>query len=303
MVHLRHADGGLRLFLGPVLWKAVAQPERPPEPLRGGPGRLGRGDGDVGGSGILLTDTDLFPPGCVSLNGIKIFGDFPAERVVAYAATLIRSSGSGLDKLFHDLLRTQGAIYRRVDRVQSHEGGGLSGEIRGEQVLVGSAAFMHLMEIPLPQGLNVKNAVFCAVNGELAGIFALRYVLHGAIEPSLHALIRNRVVPVLATRDFNLIPAMLRQRFKLPVEKMEYPPVERRAELSDPEQEHSEILTAVLCGRDWGPIRRRWWAVSGCDRAVRMSAWPGLCRRCGSVLLAFYLPARRPMPPCPRRIC
>lgn len=245
--------------------------------------------GTSGGSGILLTDTDLFPPGCVSLNGIKIFGDFPAERVVAYAATLIRSSGSGLDKLFHDLLRTQGAIYRRVDRVQSHEGGGLSGEIRGEQVLVGSAAFMHLMEIPLPQGLNVKNAVFCAVNGELAGIFALRYVLHGAIEPSLHALIRNRVVPVLATRDFNLIPAMLRQRFKLPVEKMEYPPVERRAELSDPEQEHSEILTAVLCREGLGPYSEAVVGGQRLYRAVRMSACLACVGAAVGVLLAFYL--------------
>ena len=34
---------------------------------------------------------------------------------------------------------------------------------------------MNLMEVPLPQGLNVKNAVFCAIDGELAGIFALNY--------------------------------------------------------------------------------------------------------------------------------
>lgn len=61
------------------------------------------------GSAILLTDTDLFPPGEVSLNGIKIFGDYSVEKVVAVCATLIKESGSGLDKVFHDLLRTQGA--------------------------------------------------------------------------------------------------------------------------------------------------------------------------------------------------
>ena len=35
-----------------------------------------------------------------------------------------------------------------------HEGGGLSANIRGDQVLVGSAAFMKLMKVKLPQGLK-----------------------------------------------------------------------------------------------------------------------------------------------------
>lgn len=52
----------------------------------------------TGGSGILLNDTDFFPPGCVSLNGIKIFGDFPVDKVVSDTATLIRDAGCGLDQ-------------------------------------------------------------------------------------------------------------------------------------------------------------------------------------------------------------
>ncbi len=243
----------------------------------------------TGGSGILLTDTDLFPPGCVALNGIKVFGDFPVDKVVACAATLIRDSGSGLDKIFHDLLRSQGCVYRRCSDFCCHEGGGLSAEIRGEQILVGSASFMHLMEIRLPQGLNVKNAVFCAIDGELAGIFALSYSLHGLVEPSLNALIRNRVVPVLATRDFNLIPAMLRQRFKLPVDKMEFPPVERRVDLSSEDQEHSAILTAVLCREGVGPYSEAVVGAARLRRAVRVSAaLAGLGAAVG-VVLGFYL--------------
>jgi len=242
-----------------------------------------------GQSGILLTDADLFPPGSVSLNGIKIFGDFPVEKVVGVTATLIRDSGSGLNKIFHDLLRSQGSLYRRADRFEFHEGGGVSAEIRGDLVLVGSASFMHLMEIALPQGLNVKNAVFCAIDGELAGIFALNYTLNGAVEPALNALIRNRVGPVLATRDFNLIPAMLRQRFKLPVEKMDFPAVERRVELSDENQEHADILTAVLCREGVGPYAD---AVVGGKRlrlATRASALLACVGAVTGVLLAFYL--------------
>jgi len=243
----------------------------------------------AGGAGIILTDADLFPPGAVALNGIKVFGDFPVEKVVGFAATLIRDSGSALDKIFHDLLRAQGAVYRRASDFQCHEGGGLSGVIRDQQVLVGSASFMHLMNVPLPQGLNVKNAVFCAIDGQLAGIFALNYTLHPAVRPALTALIRGRVGPVLATRDFNLTPAMLRQRFKLPVEKMDYPGVERRVELSGPDQSHSDILSAVLCREGLFPFSE---AVVGGRRlcaAVRASSVLAAVGGAVGSLLAFYL--------------
>lgn len=241
------------------------------------------------GRGVLITDTDLFPPGTVAVNGIKIFGDFSIEKVVAVTATLIRDSGSGLDKIFRDLLRAQGGLYRRCSDFSCYEGGGMSAVIRDQQILVGTAAFMALMDIRLPQGLNVKNAVFCAIDGELAGIFALNYTLHGAISPALYALIHNKVSPVLATRDFNIIPSMLRQRFKLPVEKMEYPPVERRMELSDPEREHNSVLAAVLCREGLAPYSD---AVVGGQRLRRATILSSVLTCLGSVigvLLAFYL--------------
>lgn len=241
------------------------------------------------GKAILLTDADLFPPGEVALNGIKIFGDYPVEKVVAVCATLIKESGSGLDKIFHDLLRTQGAVYRRCSGFTRHEGGGLSADIRGERILVGSASFMALMEVPLPQGLNVRSAVFCAIEGELAGIFALNYAMHPAIPPAISALTANKVSPVLCTRDFNLIPAMLRQKFKLPVEKMDFPAVERRTQLSDPAALHSARLTAVLCREGLSPFSE---AVVGAKRlrlAVRMTTALTVLGSVIGLLLAFYL--------------
>lgn len=243
----------------------------------------------TGSANLILTDTDLFPNGSVTLNGVKVFGDFPIDKVVADAATLIRDSGCGLENLFDQLLRQQGSTYRRGENFTFYEGGGVSETIRGEQVLVGSAAFMVLMEVPLPTGLKVKNAVFCAIDGELAGIFALHYELPGAVPDAIDSLIRNRITPVLATRDFSLIPANLRQKFKLPSDKMEYPAVDRRRALSDPDQEHSDTLTAVLCREGLGPYAE---AVVGGRRlrsGVRLAA--SLCCLGSAVgaLLSFYL--------------
>lgn len=243
----------------------------------------------TGGSNLLLTDTDLFPGKAVTVNGVKVFGDFPIDMVVADTATVIRDAGSGLEKIFYELLRSQGTLYRTGESLTAYEGGGYSEVIRGQQVLVGSAAFMVLMDVPLPSGLKVKNAVFCAIDGELAGIFALNYHLPGTVPEAIDSLIRNKITPVLATRDFNLIPSMLRQRFKLPVEKMEYPSVERRRELSDPDQEHSDTLSAVLCREGLGPYAE---AVVGGRRlrtAVRLSASLACLGSTIGVLLCFYL--------------
>ena len=237
------------------------------------------------GACVLLTDGDLFPPGYVELNGFKVMPEYPAERVVAYTATLIRDSGSGLAKLFHDQLRSMGGLLRRAGELTCHEGGGLSSTIRGDQVLVGSAAFMKLMEVRLPQGLNVKNAVFCAIDGKLAGIFALSYALPDTVFPALDALMLEKVEPVLATRDFNLIPAMLQQRFKLAADKMAFPPVERRRELSDPEQTHDGILTALLCREGLLPFAEAITTARRLRWATRLGAV--LC--CAASLLGMLL--------------
>lgn len=241
------------------------------------------------GANLVLNDIDLFPVGSVQLNGIKVFGNFPIDKVVAVTATVIRDAGSGLEKIFYDLLRSQGTLYRNGSEFAAYEGGGASETIRGEQILVGSASFMTLMDVALPPGLKVKNAVFCAIDGELAGIFALNYHLPNTVPYAIDSLIRNRVTPVLATRDFNLIPSMLRQKCKLPAEKMEFPAVERRRELSDKEQEHSDVLTAVLCREGVGPFAE---AVVGARRlraAVRLSAGLACLGSAVGALLGFYL--------------
>lgn len=241
-----------------------------------------------GRQGVVLTDKDLFPTGSVTMNGLKMCGELSIETAASYTATLIRETGSGMEKPFSDLLRTQGTIYRKVTGVMFHEGG-VSGVIGGRQVLVGSAAFMELMHVELPQGLKVKNAVFCAVSGALEAIFALNYRLHPAIRPAIQSLIANGLDPILATRDFLVIPDMLRQRFKLPVDKMEFPNLDRRRELSEQGRRSDAPLAAVLCREGLGPYAE---AVVGGKRLVSAAGFCALFAILGSlvgVALAFYL--------------
>lgn len=238
--------------------------------------------------GILMTDNDLFPTGAVRVSGVKVFGDFRDEKVVAYTATLLRVLDCGLTRPFHDLLRSQGAFYREVSGVRYHEGG-ISGIIRNQEVLVGTASFMHLMDIELPQGLNVKHAVFCSISGQLAGIFALNYAMSSAVNPCLSALMFNGTAPVLATRDPNLIPSLLGQKFKLPVDKMEFPPVDRRLELSGREQDHDGTPVALLSREGLAPYCD---AVVGGKRLRSATLWGltfALVSSVAGVAVTFYL--------------
>ncbi len=241
-----------------------------------------------GVNSLILTDGDLFPPGTVKLNGIKIFGDFSTEKVVAYTATLVRASHSGLDKPFSNLMKAQNALYRPTSGLRFHEGG-ITGIIRNQEVIVGTAAFLHLMNIALPQGLRVKNALFCAIDGDLAGIFALHYAMHDEVAPCLTALMRSRISPLLATRDPNLLPSLLGQKFKLPVEKMEFPSVERRLELSDPEQSHSQTLTAVLLREGLAPYSDAAVGARRLRSAVRLGSMLWILGAVVGVVLTFYL--------------
>ncbi len=242
-------------------------------------------------TGILLSDTDLFPPGSVDMNGVKIFPNYSLDKVISVSATLIRETGSGLDRAFYELLHSQGTVYRKAEHVHRYEGG-ISATVRGEHVLVGNSSFMHMMEIPMPDGLNVKNAVFCAIDGELAGIFAQTYALHASVRPSLEALIENRISPILATRDFNLVPSMLHQRFKLPAERMEFPDHTRRRDLSDPEQEHDLPLVSVLCREGIGPLSEAVVGAKRLHRATRLNTTLAVIGSVIGLLLAFYLTAQ-----------
>jgi hypothetical protein len=203
-------------------------------------------DSASGAGGVLITDSDLYPPETVKISGMRKYGDVPLEKVTSCAASLIRMSGSGLTELFENLVEDQGGFARHVDNFQCYEAGGLSGTIRGELVLVGNVNFMTMMDVPLPQDLKVKNAVYCAIDGSLRGIFAVNYLKSSTVKPAVQALMQTKLIPVLVPRDFNVTPAEIRQRLRIPVEKMEYPPVERRLELSDPDQEHNETLCALM---------------------------------------------------------
>lgn len=263
-------------------------------PLRRITDRLTKGGSAVGGFAgadairrsncLILTDSDLFPPGTISLNGIKIFGE-ESGKVISYAATMARAAESGLARLFDDLLLSEGGFHEQVTDVEFFEEGGVGGTIHGESVLLGTEGFFRKKGIILPHGLKLKTGVFLAVDGTLIAIFAVKYHPAENVDWALHALHRNRITPVLAVRDGNITPLLLKRKFGTDARAV-YPKLSTRLALSEHDGDRPY---ALLLREGLTPYAEVAVGSKRLCRAVRVGSFLSLLSSVLGTLLAFYL--------------
>lgn len=189
-----------------------------------------------GECGLVIQDNDLFPKASISMNGMKMYSDMPIRQVVGYATAVVQAAGSGLLPLFEELMKNENGRRYTADSFRQYEGGGLGAEIRGDVVLLGSLPFMRLMGVHVPEGTKVQSAVYISVNKELTGVFALTYAPSAAAKSGLQSVTHcPGLTPILATRDFMITPALVKKRYKVSTDRLEFPVVAERARLSAPE--------------------------------------------------------------------
>lgn len=236
---------------------------------------------------MILTDTDLFPPGTIQLNGIKVYGE-ERRKAAAYAAAMSRRAGSGLERLFDGFLRSEGGGPREsVDDFSFYQEGGWSGTIHGESVLMGTASFLRKMEVRLPGDINLKTGVFLAVDRQLVAVFAVKYNPAENVDFALRMMRRSRITPILAARDPNITPALLKRKFHKGV-RVEYPDLVSRVALSEAEQDR-DLPRALLFREGLLPYAEAVVGSRRMCRAVRRTTAIGLAGSGAGVLLAFYL--------------
>ena len=195
--------------------------------------------------GASIKDEDIFPEGTVSLGGIKIFEEVQPDKAIRYTASLIIASDSVLSSLFTQLLLKQGLTKLSVSDFSCYEGG-IGGEIKGERIVTGSAALMNLLGIRVPPSLNMKNGVFTAVDKKLIAVFTIDYVPVKTVQNALVTVLKNHVKLLFSVRDFNITPVMLEQKFKVPVDDVEYIPIQDTYDLSDDGALETKRTAAVL---------------------------------------------------------
>ena len=179
-----------------------------------------------------VTHEDLFPSGTVKMNGVKFYGSRQPDQVVEYTAALIQADGSGLAPLFAQLLESRNGRHYEVQELRGYHGG-IGGIVEDEAVLIGGLSFLEEMGVEVPEGIHVNQALYVAVDGELAGLFALAYDKDRASAAGLLTLCSYRgLKTVLTAGDFMLTESFLRSKFGVKTRKVILPEREVRQELA-----------------------------------------------------------------------
>lgn len=213
------------------------------------------GASDIGRSKhLIVTDKDLFTARNISIEDIRILdGAFP-DKVISYTGSVIVASGSCLATAFTDLMQRNNCTLMPVEAFTCNESGGLSALVNGEEVLVGSSAFMNLKGVHLPQQLSAKNVVFTSINGLFVASFKIKYVPVQSVQNALFALLRTKIAPIFAVRDFNITPLMLGQKFKMSTDGFDFPAYRKRYAMSAAEPSDYTQTAGIVARDGLGPL-------------------------------------------------
>ena len=217
-----------------------------------------------------LDDTDLFPVGSAKMNGVKFYSHNPDE-IIAYATSLVCACGGTMAPLFSQLLESRGGHYLDIEEMRYYSGG-VGGVVEGEAVLAGTLQFMKTMGVDMPEGTRVSQAVYVAIDGALAGVFAVTFGKVKSSAVGMNTLCAyRRLRPVLISRDFMLSESFLQGRFKCNVRRVAFPDADVRLELAEKQPAEDSPVLALTTREGLAPMA---YAVTGA-RAVRSASLAG----------------------------
>lgn len=195
---------------------------------------------------LIVTDSDLFPKGCVKISRTRVFAGMEPERIISFAGSIISASGSAMVHPFAELMRKAGGGLMPVEAFSVHESGGLTAMIDGEDVYCGNAAFMRLMGVVLPEKYVLNNGVYIAVAGVICGVFEMEYTASDAVKSALEELVGSDRHAIFAVRDFNITPSMLSVKFDMPTDGFDFPPYSERYAISGTEPSEASKPAALI---------------------------------------------------------
>ena len=241
------------------------------------------------GAGVVpLTDSDLFPGGSVKVNGVKFYSQRDPDETVSYATALIEASGMGIAGLFTQLLDSRYGRHYDAQNFRYYENGGIGGEVCGESVLVGSLSFLQEMGVELPEGARVSQAVYCAVDGELCGVFAMAFGKLKGVSAALGTLSGHRgLTPVLITGNFLLSESFIRAKFNANTRRFAFPSMAEREKVGlwNPTPEESTVC-ALTTQEGLAPMAFAITGARALRSAVNVGTWLHiLCGVLGMVIV------------------
>lgn len=190
---------------------------------------------DIGRSGgIIITDNDLFEYGSVRVKDPMILSNIDPMEVITLAGTVICASECAMKGAFEDYMAKfnlqpkeikDGSFTCLMDN-------GYSAIIDGRRVICGNSACMKSNNIQLVDKVIKDNCVYMVVGDRLWGIFEMEYIARDSVKRSLTEVLQSSRTPIFATRDFNISPVMLSNKFNFPMNVAVFPDFVDRFKIS-----------------------------------------------------------------------
>ena len=152
---------------------------------------------------------------------------------------------------------------------------------------------MRSMGVHMSDGARVRQAVYVSVNGELAGIFAVKYKPSASTRAGLRALLANPGNSViLATRDFLITPELLAARYELAVGGIAFPVYSERLRLSEAVGGEADAQGALIAKETFGAFASAVAAAQTLRSTTRfstvLSLLSGILGLCLCALLLYW---------------
>ena len=226
---------------------------------------------------VRLDDEDLLPGGSVKINGHKFFSNsHTPETIIAYTTAVLTESGCCLAPLFEQLHKSRRAQSYELDAFKNYDANGYGAVICGEQVLVGSLAFLKSMGIQ-PVGSSQSSqsgpSVYIAIGKELAACFPLAFGKLKGVRAGLSTLCGQRqLTRVMSSTNFILDETFLREKFRVKPDRVTFPDLAERERLASWKPEGESSAPIALTTREG--LAGAAFAISG-SRALRIAAIAG----------------------------
>ncbi|MGE4607120.1 MAG: heavy metal translocating P-type ATPase, partial [Myxococcota bacterium] len=132
---------------------------------------------------VLIVDkTGTLTEGHPTLTALEAYGGHTEDQLLGFAASLESASEHPLARAVVAAARERDVSFETPASFESEVGAGVSGEVRGRRVWVGSRAFLETADIAEASGLESSahtlqsagnTVMYCAIDGALAGILAV----------------------------------------------------------------------------------------------------------------------------------
>ncbi|MGN1008440.1 MAG: hypothetical protein ACI4PV_05795, partial [Butyricicoccus sp.] len=237
----------------------------------------------------VVRDGDLFPAGSITVEEIRNFGSYSAEKLLAYASAVTAGQGLEIGRVLSESLREQYGRPVRASNVTHYESGGMSADIGADSVLVGTASFLGKLGIRQPDTSGMENGVYVVINSQIAGEISLAYHPTAQTYGAIHALGRIKVRPVIAAQDFNISPAMVESMFEMKHGATDAVDPARIPEIVNPDYAAKDHVCALLSKDGAMPYVMVQQAADKLVGALRSNLLIGTIAGVCGMLLMFYL--------------